>query len=240
MKSRRAQEPLARRSFLSRISAGAAAFGAAYGGSAAVQAVAAAEPSSGAWQSVRHAEDDWLDKTPTAKHRMFYDTTTPVAAAQAIFFARNFFTASTNGYKLADAESAQVICLRHQSTGFAFTDAMWAKYGSAMSERAGKFLDPKTSKEPTINVLMASGYGSLLVNGGVTIEALAKRGVRYAVCAMVTRAIAGVVAEKTGANVDAVFKELTENLVPGGHMVPAGIVAVNRAQELGYTLSYVT
>jgi intracellular sulfur oxidation DsrE/DsrF family protein len=36
-----------------------------------------------------------------------------------------------------------------------------------------------------------------------------------------------------------VFKELTENLVPNGHMVPAGIVAVNRAQERGYTFTYV-
>ena len=32
---------------------------------------------------------------------------------------------------------------------------------------------------------------------------------------------------------------LTENLIPNGHMVPAGIVAVNRAQERGYTFSYV-
>jgi intracellular sulfur oxidation DsrE/DsrF family protein len=86
---------------------------------------------------------------------------------------------------------------------------------------------------------MATGYGDSLKNGGVTIDALAKRGVRLAVCAMATRAAAQLIAQKTGGNADAIFKELTENLVPNGHMVPAGIVAVNRAQERGYTFSYV-
>jgi len=36
-----------------------------------------------------------------------------------------------------------------------------------------------------------------------------------------------------------VFKELTENLVQSGRMVPAGIVTVNRAQERGYSFVYV-
>jgi intracellular sulfur oxidation DsrE/DsrF family protein len=40
--------------------------------------------------------------------------------------------------------------------------------------------------------------------------------------------------------VDDVFKELTERLVPNARMVPAGIVAVSRAQEHGYTFSCVT
>ena len=44
---------------------------------------------------------------------------------------------------------------------------------------------------------------------------------------------------QTGGNVDAIVKELTSNLVPNGHMVPAGIVAVSRAQERGYTFAYV-
>ena len=56
---------------------------------------------------------------------------------------------------------------------------------------------------------------------------------------MATRAAAQLAATKTGGNVDAIFKELTENLVPGGHMVPAGIVAVNRAQERGYSFVHI-
>jgi intracellular sulfur oxidation DsrE/DsrF family protein len=237
MKQDKAQATVARRSFLSRIVAGAGAFGAAFGGASAAQAQSAPGPS-GPFQPVRHPEDDWLDQIP-AKHRFFYDTTSAEGYGQALFFARNYFVANASGYKLADADLVQVICMRHESTSFAFTDAMWAKYSAALSERAGHFVDPKTKQVPTVNVYLASGYGDALRNGNVTIEQLAKRGVRYAVCSMATRATAQLIANKMGANVDAVFKELTENLVANGHMVPAGIVAVNRAQEHGYSFAYV-
>ena len=36
---------------------------------------------------------------------------------------------------------------------------------------------------------------------------------------------------------DAIFAELSANLVANAHLAPAGIVAVNRAQERGYTLA---
>ena len=44
---------------------------------------------------------------------------------------------------------------------------------------------------------------------------------------------------KAGGNADAIYRELTGHLLANAHMVPAGIVAVNRAQERGYTFSYV-
>lgn len=237
MKQDTAHSALARRSFLSRLVAGAGAFGAAFGGAATVEAQSA-PAASGSFSPTRHTEDDWFDQT-SAKHRFFYDTTTTGGYAQALFFARNYFVASASGYKLTDPELAQIICMRHESTSFAFTDAMWAKYGAALSERADHFVDPKTKLVPTTNLFLASGYGELMRNVNVTIDQMAKRGVRFAVCAMATRAAAGVAAQKTGGNVDAIFKELSENLVPNGHMVPAGIVAVNRAQERGYSFVHV-
>jgi hypothetical protein len=53
---------------------------------------------------------------------------------------------------------------------------------------------------------------------------------------MSTRAIAGTIAKATGANTDAIFTELASNLLANSHLVPAGIVAMSRAQERGYTL----
>jgi intracellular sulfur oxidation DsrE/DsrF family protein len=240
MRQDKAQASVARRSFLSRIAAAAGAFGAAFGGAsvAGAQSAPAASASTGGFQPAHHAEDDWFDQT-TAKHRFFYDTTSAGGYGQALFFVRNYFTANASGYKLGDEDLAQIICMRHESTSFAFNDAMWTKYGAALSERAGKFLDPKTNQVPTHNVYLASGYGESLRNVNVTIDQLAKRGVRFAVCSMATRAAAQLIATKSGANADAVFKELTENLVANGHMVPAGIVAVNRAQERGYSFAYV-
>jgi len=227
-----------RRSFLSRFVAGAGAFGAAFAASTATEAQAQTAASA-PFQPARHAEDDWLDQTPGAKHRFFFDTTTTEGCAQALFFARNYFVASASGYKLADADVAQVICLRHASASFAFSDAMWAKYGAALSERGDHFVDPKTKQVPTTNLMMVSGYGELMRNVNVTLDQMAKRGVRYAVCGMATRAAAQLAATKTGGNADAIFKELSENLIPGGHLVPAGIVSVSHAQERGYSFVYV-
>ena len=47
-----------------------------------------------------------------------------------------------------------------------------------------------------------------------------------------------MIAAKTGGTPEAIFAELTGNLVRNGLMVPAGIVALNRAQEHGYAFSY--
>lgn len=223
------QDGVARRRFLGRLSAAAAALGAVFGSSAVVRAQAA----SGAFQPARHPEDDWFDQTP-AKHRFFMDTTTAPGLASAMAFARNFFEANASGYKLADADVAQIICLRHHSTAFAFSDAIWAKHGAALAERAD-YVDPQTKQAPTVNPYEVEGRGER----AVTLSSLARRGVRYAVCSMATRRIATVIAQKTGGKVDDIFKELTDHLVPNAHMVAAGIVAVNRAQERGYTSSTV-
>jgi hypothetical protein len=226
MKGESMQSGVVRRRFLGQVTAAAAAFGAMFGSTAAAQA----PQSASGWQPARHPEDDWFDQT-TAKHRFFMDTTTSTGLGAAMAYARNFFEASAAGYKLADADSAQIICLRHHSTSFAFTDAMWAKYGAALSER-GDYVDPDTKQPPTTNPYEVVTRGD---DRAVTLSSLAKRGVRYAVCSMATRRAAALIAQKTGGKADDLFKELTEHLVPNAHMVPAGIVAVSRAQERGYT-----
>jgi intracellular sulfur oxidation DsrE/DsrF family protein len=228
----------ARRSFLSRLGAGAATFGAAFGaGALPAQAQSSQVARAGGWQPARHAEDDWFDQV-SAQHRVFFDTTTPAALGGALLFANNYFTANRTGYGLADSDLAVIICVRHKSTPFAYNDAMWTKYAAPIAERSG-FVDPKTNQASTINVYQSAAYGTLLPNNGITLDALLKRGVRLAVCQMSTRANAATIAGKTGGNVDDIYKELTEHLVPNSHMVPAGIVAVNRAQERDYSFAYV-
>jgi intracellular sulfur oxidation DsrE/DsrF family protein len=246
-------DPVARRSFLARLSAGAAACAAAIGvaplitASADASAHASARALSEPWQPARHADDDWFDQ-PGAKHRFFFDTSHPEGFAQALGWARNFLEASVSGYGLTDADNAVIICARHRSTAFAFNDAMWAKYGAALSERSNNFVDPKTKQVPVINYYLVNGSGEGPRNSG--LEQLLKRGVRLAVCGMATRRTATTIAtagatagaQKAGddkAKVDDIYKELTANLVPNAHIVPAGIVAVNRAQERGYTLATV-
>jgi intracellular sulfur oxidation DsrE/DsrF family protein len=226
---------LGRRSLLTGLGSGAAAVGAAFATGEATLAAQSA-PAAASWQAVRHPEDDWFDQ-PAAKHRIFFDTTTSDGFGEAIAFANNTFTGNRNGYGLTDADIAIVICARHRSTVFAYDAAMWAKYGAAFAER-NKFNDPKTGQPPTVNVFQAEGYGSVLTSNGIRLDALLRRGVRLAVCTLSTRANAGLIAQKTGRPVDEIFNELAAHLVPNARLVPAGIVAVNRAQERGYTFSY--
>jgi intracellular sulfur oxidation DsrE/DsrF family protein len=222
-----------RRSFLSRVAAGAAILsGTLFRGESAAAQSGASSP----WRPVRHAQDDWLDQIPGG-HRFVFDTVSAEGLGGAMLFANNYFVANQNGYGLGNADAAVVIVVRHNSTAFAYTDAIWAKYGAAIGEAAGNFNDPKTKSRPSINVFNNSTYGTALPNFGVTLDALIGRGVHFAVCQMATRRFAGAIAAAHKLDAEAVYKELTSNLIRNSHLAPAGIVAVNRAQERGYAFA---
>jgi intracellular sulfur oxidation DsrE/DsrF family protein len=208
-----------RRSFLSRLGIGASTFGGAFGfGSVSAHAQSGSE---NRFQAARHTQDDWFDEIP-GKHRCFWDTTTAEELADAIQFAGNYFTGSRNGYALEPGDLALIIGMRHQAAPFAFTDAMWSKHGVVLSKRA-KFVDPKTSQPPMTNLRQTQ------------LQNMAKRGVRFTVCDLSTHAIAGLIADSIGTKADEVYPQLIANRVDNARQVPAGIVALNRAQERGYS-----
>lgn len=195
---------------------------------------AAAQTSAGRFQPARHSEDAWLDAI-AGKHRTFIDAATVRGAGEAMLYANNLYAANKSGYSLPEPDVVVVVCLRHFATAFAFNNAMWAKYGRSMSTML-EFTDPKTREAPSTNLLFSRDYGMQLPNLGNTIDSVVMRGTRFAVCDMATHFFAGGIAQAAGGNADAVYKELVANTIPNSHMVAAGVVAVNRAQEYGYTL----
>jgi intracellular sulfur oxidation DsrE/DsrF family protein len=219
-----------RRRFIAGLGAVAAATGAG-----AVTA-SAQTPAARSFQSGRHTADDWMDALP-GKHRMVVDGVTANGAGEAVLFASNLYAANKAGYQLGDADLGIIVVMRHFATPFALTDAMWAKYGKAMSAMLN-FTDPKTKQAPTTNLFNSAAYGLTLPNLGNTIDALVKRGTQFAVCDMAMHFAAGQLAAGGGGEADAIYKDFAANLVPNSHIVPAGVVAVNRAQERGYTLIY--
>jgi intracellular sulfur oxidation DsrE/DsrF family protein len=226
-------DSLLRRSFLSRLTAGAAAFGTAFGATSRLAGAQMPAPDTG-WKPARHPQDDWFDQLP-GQHRFFFDTSLPTGAGEAITFANNFYVANRNAYALQDKDLAVIICFRHWSTPFAYNDSIWAKYGDVLGERV-KFVDPKTNATPVINVYQSKEYGMALPNRGTTLDSLLDRGVHFAVCDMATRALAGLVATAKGLKTEDLHAEFKANAIGNAHFVPAGIVAVNRAQERGYSL----
>ena len=189
------------------------------------------------WRPARHSQDDWMDEVPGV-HRFMFDNTNVSGFAGAMRFANNFMRVNNDAYGLEDNDLAVIIVARHNSTPFALNDAMWKKYGVPLSAREN-IVDPKTNAPPTVNLFNTAGYGDELPTRGLMLESLFEKGLRLAVCELAARGAAGRVARATGGNADSIFEEFTQNLVDNSHLVPAGIVAVNRAQERGYTFSFV-
>ena len=208
-----------RRAFLSRLGIATSTLGAMFGfGAPAAQAQSTSDAR---FQPARHAQDDWFDQVP-GKHRCFFDTATADELADAIMFCNNYMTANKNGYGLDPSDLALVIGVRHESAPFAFTDALWSKHGVVLSKRA-KFVDPKTSQPAMTNLKAAA------------LNALAKRGVVISICDLSSHAIARLIADSISGKPDEVYATMAANRLDNSRFVPAGIVAVNRAQERGYS-----
>jgi hypothetical protein len=219
-----------RRSFLTNLGVAASAAGVTLAGATSVQAQAAPN---GRWQPARHPQDEWFDKLP-GKHRMFFDTTTAAAVADAIWFSGNFYIANKSAYGLEGTDLAVIICMRHSSTAFGYNDAIWAKYGTLLSRQA-EFTDPKTKDAPKVNYYAPTGLTTPV--RGRSLETVMKMGVQFAICSQSSHGIAGMIASATGGKADDVYNEIAANLIGQARFVPAGIIAVNRAQEYGYSIT---
>ena len=206
---------LARRHFLRKVGTGVTVFGAT--AAAVTPGVAAQSTETARWQPTRHAQDDWLDQIP-GKHRLVFDTTESGGMSSALIYAGNFYTANQSDYGLQNSDLAVVIIARHFSTPFAYNDAIWSKYG-----------------EPICNFIQKKDVVSTNTYTG-QLTGLTGRGMHLAVCQLATRVLAGSIARAVNGKQEDIYNEIAANLMPNAHLVAAGIIAVNRAQERGYAL----
>jgi intracellular sulfur oxidation DsrE/DsrF family protein len=208
-------EAVVRRSFLARL----AALGGAFAGVAALPSTSIAQAARGP----THPADAWLDDLK-GLHKNIFDCVSVETGPEGWAFARNFLTANTGPiYQLADSDVNAIVCVRHLASVYGFNDAMWAKYKLGESQKVNEGGVPAT-RNPHAN----------------TATELAKRGVIVAVCGMATGRIARTVAADMGLSAAAVEADLRANLVaPTARVVAAGVIATNRAQEKGFTYTYV-
>ena len=207
-------QDVVRRSFLGRL----AAIGTALAGVVAL-------PSNSAAQGARatHRADAWLDEL-NGQHKNIFDCTSIENGPTGWQFARNFLTANTGPvYQYKDSDINTIVCVRHQATVFGFNDAMWAKY------KLGESQGVMEGRVPAVR------------NGLVSVaNDLARRGVIVAVCGMATARIARTVAAGAGMSAADVEADLRANLItPTARVVAAGVIVTNRAQEKGFTYTYV-
>ncbi len=221
------------------IGAGAvlAGAGAIRGSPSLAQGAASLAP---AWHPAMESLDSWLDK-PGTRHRTIVDTTSSAGGESATGYAIHFIYANQASYGIGPDQLGIVLVFRHGSTPYGYNNAIWARYGKQF---AGWMKIKQNKGAPIINPLLAKPPASdepppkgMEWASQPPLTALAAKGVRFAVCGLATEGIAGNLAGKNG-NAKAIEAELKANLVPGALIVPAGIIAVNRGQERGYTFAY--
>jgi intracellular sulfur oxidation DsrE/DsrF family protein len=216
------QDPTDRRAFLTTLATGSAALAA--GGMALHFG---AEPAHAEPLDSSPFDESWLTRL-NGKHKQFFDAVT-VNDGFPMGFAMNFLNLNNETYKIPDSQLSAVVGLRHFAIPIGFTDDIWARY--KLGEFA-KVNDPKTKAPATRNIFYHSGPGDVMFPG-MAVEKVQARGVAFTVCNVALTVLSGVLAPNAGVTPEVAKKEWTAGVIPGMVLVPAGVLAVNRAQEKG-------
>ncbi|MBA3404388.1 MAG: hypothetical protein H0U13_06885 [Gemmatimonadaceae bacterium] len=168
--------------------------------------------------------DAWM-KPLKGKHRQIFHAT--AAGDAAMLMANNFLDAYAGEFAAKPGEVNAVIGIHSGPGGalaLAFSDAAWAKYSMG---KAASVTDPAT-KEPAVKNIFAAG-------GRLGIAESQKRGIVFLICNTAIKLRARGIAAERGETYEAVYADLKGSLLPGMILVPAMVVAINRAQESGFT-----
>ena len=185
------------------------------------------------FEPARHDLDAWMAEMP-GNHRVFVDAASGIGGAGAIHFARNILNAHQSAYDGDDSDYAMIVCFRHVATVFGFDDEAWKKFGKEFYQMSS-FADPLTGEAPDINLMQTTNRG-MMPNRGATIDYLKERGVQIAICDAATKSFSRFLARAGHGEVDDIYKELVESAIPDSRFVSAGVMAVTRAQEYGFSV----
>ncbi len=220
-----------RRSLIAGIGAGAAGLAA---GAAIAQTGTDRGRASG-FVPARHTIDQWMDEQP-GSHRVFVDSASAGGGVDALVYAHNIFAAQERAYEGTPADFAMIVCFRHFSTPFGFGDAVWEEYGEAFNAIM-QFPDPASGRAPSVNLLNAQNRRDL-PNRGITIDSHVARGTQFAICDTAARGFAAQAAARIDKSADEVYEDFVAGAIPNSRFVSAGVMALTRAQEYGYSLLY--
>lgn len=213
---------LPRRSFLRRASASALALAASPG----MLSTAGAQSATGSIAN----PDAWLDGL-TAPHRMIFDMPAVDGGLPHVHIL-NYLNSYNSAYSVPDSQINAVATFYGSTTLMAANDDMWAKY------RLGELTDIRDPQGEhwTRNPWRTSVHAVGMELEAASTEALQSRGVLFIACDNALAHFNQVIAEARSAPVGEVDAEIRANLLPGVVVVPAMVVAIEKAQAHG--LSY--
>ena len=165
--------------------------------------------------------DAWM-KPLKGKHRQLFHAID--LNDRSMLMASNYLTAYENEFGAKPGDVNAIIGIHGAALSLGFTDAAWAKYGFG---KTNNIADP-TTKESAMRNIFARG-------GELAVESVQKRGVLFIMCNTGLRLRSRLIAAERGETYDTVYNDLSASRLPGVILVPAMVVAINRAQEKGVT-----
>lgn len=213
-----------RRSFLGRLCGGALAM---TGLVAANRGILAAEP-----ENEASSPDEWLNEI-TGTYRQVFDAVS-VNDGFPFGFALTFMNTIVDTYKTSDKEVSAVVGLRHSAIPLAFNNDIWAKY------KVGEFLkiDDPVTRAPAVRNPYAYVKDGELHFPDMAFEKLQARGVIFTCCNVALTELSRMMAQRAGLPTEGAKQEWLAGMFKGVHVVPSGVMAVNRAQKKGCTYCY--
>ena len=224
-----------RRGFLGRlfgVTAGAAMFA---GSRAEAQAPAPSGP------------DAWI-KEVKGTHRCLFDFPQHKNGVPLLHIL-NYLNTYSEAYKSTPGSVGAVGTLysigNQSSIALGFNDAMWAKYGFGeylgLKDKAGKPYTRNVFNKPTVDdahVLIQAFQTPNIPElapavPAIGIESLQKMGTKFLLCANALGAWCLELQARGKGKASEIEKELRENLLPGVTIVPAMVIAIEKAQAAG-------
>ena len=226
-----------RRGFLARLFGAAAGATMFTGSSADAQAPATAASGADAW--IREVK---------GTHRCLFDFPQHKNGVPLLHIL-NYLNTYNEAYKSAPGSVGAVgtfYSLGTQSSiALGFNDAMWAKYGFGdylgLKDKAGKAYTRNVFQKPTTDdahlLIQAFQTPNIPELAGAVpalgIESLQKMGTKFLVCANALGAWCLELQARGKGNGGEIEKELRANLLPGVTIVPAMVIAIEKAQAAG-------
>lgn len=209
--------PTHRRGFLGRVAAAAVALGLPWSRLEA-QPVTPPDPSD---------HDKWLDGL-NGKYRQLFDSPTAADNLPPVHIL-NYLNTYNSAYGVKDQEINAVGTFYGSVTLYGVNDAMWTKYRIGEFLKLNDAMGQPLARSPWRTEVHALG----MVIPAASVEALQKRGVVFLLCNNALTIFSDFLAKARGLEAKAVYEDLKANLLPDVVLVPAMVIAIEKAQGKG-------
>lgn len=173
------------------------------------------------------SHDGWLLGLK-GKHRQLFDAPAPAGGIPLVHLM-NYYDTYNSAYAVSDKDINGVLTFYGSTVFHGLSDAMWSKY------RLGEFLGEKDAAGVPYT---ANPWRTAPVVVGMTlpqasIESLQKRGATFIICNNALGIFSGLVAKSRGLDPKVVFEDMKANILPNVTLVPAMVIAIEKAQVAG-------